>query len=49
MPNPENDFSGELDLADISVGHLPEGWVPDVVDAIPDPSDVVDLDEDADA
>lgn len=40
---------GSLDLADIDVVAPPAGWTPDVVDAIPDPSDVVDLDEEPEA
>lgn len=39
---------GGNDLADIQIIEWPEGWSPDVVDAIPDPADVTDLDEDSD-
>lgn len=37
-----------LDAADTEVVNPPD-FVPDIVDAEPDPEDVVDLDEDADA
>lgn len=37
-----------LDAADTDVINPPD-FVPDIVDAEPDPEDVVDLDEDADA
>lgn len=40
---------GSLDLADIECSTAPQGWTPDVEDALPDPADVVDLDEDADS
>jgi hypothetical protein len=38
----------QLDAADIEVTEIP-GYVPDTVDMDPDPADVRDLDEDADA
>lgn len=40
---------GSLDLADIEVSAPPADWSPEVVDALPDPADVVDLDEEADS
>lgn len=38
----------QLDAADTEVVN-PEGWEPNIIDAEPDPSDVVDRDEEADA
>jgi hypothetical protein len=40
---------GSLDLADIEVTVPPPGWSPHTVDAIPLPSDVLDLDEEPEA
>jgi hypothetical protein len=40
---------GSLDLADIEVTQPPAGWSADVVESLPDPADVVDLDEEADS
>lgn len=40
---------GSLDLADIEVTEPPANWSPETVDDDPDPADVVDLDEEADA
>ena len=40
---------GSLDLADIECAAPPAGWSPEVEDALPNPADVVDLDEDADS
>lgn len=40
---------GSLDLADIEVTEAPADWAPEVEDALPNPADVVDLDEDADS
>lgn len=37
-----------LDAADTDVVNTPD-FVPDIVDADPDPEDVIDLDEEADA
>lgn len=44
----KKDDPSNLDAADIKVTEIP-GFVPDVVDMDPDPTDVRDLDEDADA
>lgn len=38
-----------IDAADIEVTDPPADWTPAVVDADPDPSDVEDLDKEADA
>lgn len=40
---------GSLDLADIEVTEPPAGWSPEVDEALPNPADVIDLDEDADS
>jgi hypothetical protein len=40
---------GSLDLADIEVTEAPADWAPEVVEAMPDVADVVDLDEGADS
>lgn len=40
---------GNIDAADIDVTEPPADWSPDTVDADPESSDVVDLDEGADA
>lgn len=42
------DVPGERDLADIEV-EAPEGFVPQTVEADPDPADVTDLDVEADS
>lgn len=39
----------DIDAADIEVTEPPAGWRPDITDEDPDPRDVRDLDEDADA
>lgn len=41
-------MAGEKDAADLEFTEPPAGWVPEVVDGAPDPSDVHDLDEGAD-
>lgn len=38
----------QLDAADTDVVN-PDGWTPAVVDAAPDPEDITDFDEEADA
>jgi len=40
---------GSLDLADIEVTEPPADWSPEIEDAMPDPADVIDLDEEADS
>ena len=39
----------DLDLADIEVSAPPEGWVPEIVEDTPDPSDAVDANQEPDA
>lgn len=46
MSDPED---GNVDAADIEVTQPPAGWVPSITDQDPDPEDIRDLDEDADA
>ena len=41
------DMQGALDLADVVYAAPPDGWVPEEVDATPDPTDVFDLDREA--
>lgn len=40
---------GSLDLADIECAMPPADWSPEVADVLPDPADVIDLDEEADS
>lgn len=40
---------GSLDLADIECSPPPSDWSPEVEDVLPDPLDVIDLDEEADS
>ncbi len=47
-----DDFDpSNIDAADIDADTQspPEGWEPETVDAVPDPEDVLDLDEEPDA
>lgn len=43
----ENDEPGQFDLADFDVTPPPEGWVPEVTNALPFPADVIDYDKES--